>query len=152
MYFHLLMTVLAWVTALTYPGLSDTFMATLAIMGFVAFLLFLREAHLYLNHQFLIQAEEAESKARPLLASFKGNYVCIRDEVSPFSDEFYCIVFSNGEIEIPLFCRSIKVIQKATQSSGDLMVYYNDYILVDVEEIAEVLPAMDEDKKPAAFN
>jgi hypothetical protein len=49
-------------------------------------------------------------------------------------------------------CRSIKVIQKATQSSGDLMVYYNDYILVDVEEIAEVFPAMDEDKKPAAFN
>lgn len=135
MYYHLLVAIAAWITALTFPSLSDTFMATFAIFGFIAFLLFIKAAHEQLNHQFLLRAEEAENEILPNLSSFKGTFVEIRDEQSSFSNEFTYLVFHNGEIEIPLFCRSLRVIQKAAQSEGEVIIYYKDYILVEIEEV-----------------
>lgn len=138
MYFHLFVAFCCWIISVSIPSLSDKYLLTFTIMGFIAFLLFLKESLEKINKQFLEQAEEAENDSGRNLSSFKGTFVMIRNEDSPFSNDFSYLIFNNGEIEVPLFCRNIRVIQKAAQADGqELMVYYKDYILVDVEEIDE---------------
>jgi hypothetical protein len=135
MYFHLFVSILSWIIGLSYPSLPDKYMVTIMILGFSAFLLFLKEFLEHVNKQFLQQAEEAEGENHRSLSSFKGRFVMIRDEDSPFSKDFTYIIFNNGEIEVPLFCRNLRVVQKAAQANRELIVYYKNYILVEVEEL-----------------
>ena len=110
-------------------------MVSIVTMGFIALLLFLKNLYFYVNHQFLIKAKEAENENISNLSSFKGKFVMIRNEESPLSDEFTFMIFNNGSIEVPLFCRNFNVIQKATKANNELIIYYKDYILINVEEI-----------------
>jgi hypothetical protein len=135
MFFHLFVAIISWIIGLSLPTLPDKFMVTIMIFGFIAFLLFLKEALEHVNRKFLQEADEAEIQNPKTLPSFKGKFVMIRDEDSPFSEDFSYLIFNNGEIDIPLFCRNLRVIQKAAQSTSELMIYYKNYILVDVEEI-----------------
>lgn len=141
MYFHLLVAFGCWIVGVSIPSLPEKYLLTLTIMGFIAFLLFLKESIAKINQQFLQEAEEAEKESPANLTSFRGKFVGIRDEDSPFSNDFSYLIFEDGEIEVPLFCRNIRVIQKATQAEGhELIVYYKEYILIDVEEVEEPFP------------
>jgi 5'(3')-deoxyribonucleotidase len=135
MYFHLFVAILSWIIGLSFPALSDKYMVSIMIFGFIAFLLFLKESLEHVNKQFLLQAEEAERENPKTLPSFQGKFIMIRDDDSPFSDDFSYIIFNNGEIDVPLFCRNLRVIQKAAQANNELIIYYKNYILVDVEEL-----------------
>jgi hypothetical protein len=110
-------------------------LVALILSGFIAMLFFLKELFQHVNNKFLIQARKAENENIINLSSFKGKFVMIRNAESPLSDEFTFMVFHDGSIEIPLFCRNHSVIQKAAHSTNELVVYYKDYILVNVEEI-----------------
>lgn len=138
MYFHLFVAFSCWIIGISVPSLSDKYLLAFTIIGFLAFFLFLKESLNELNRKFLKEAAEAETENERNLASFKGKFIAIRDEDSPFSNDFSYLIFNNGEIEVPLFCRNMRVIQKAAQAKGqDLMIYYKDYILVDVEEVEQ---------------
>jgi hypothetical protein len=89
----------------------------------------------HVNRKLLFQAEEAEKKNPADLNSFTGTFVMIRDDYNPFSDEFVYLVFHNGEIEVPLFCRNMRIIQKAAMMKTEMVVYYEDYILVDIKDL-----------------
>lgn len=137
MYFHIIIAIICWTIGLSFPSISDKYLVTLMVVGFFAFLLFLKELLSYVNLKFLKEVEEAEQEEKSNLDYFKGKFVMIRDEDSPFSDEFTYMIFNNGQIEIPLFCRNLRVIQKAAQATSELMVYYKNHILVSVDEIEE---------------
>lgn len=135
MYFHLLASFLFLLLSISIPAIPETYMVALILSGFIAILLFLKNLFQHVNNKFLLQASAAENETVNNLSTFKGRFVMIRDEESPLSDKFTYMIFHDGSIEIPLFCRNLSVIQKATQSPNELMVYYKDYILVNVEEI-----------------
>lgn len=136
MYFHLVVAFACWLAQVSVPSLSERVSLSLMILGFIAFLLFLKESNAKIKQQLLQQAEEAEHENKQTLSSFKGTFVAIRDDNTPFSKDFSFLIFSNGKFEIPLYCRNIHVIKKALQSDGKtLMIYYKNYILVDVAEI-----------------
>ncbi|WP_045515640.1 hypothetical protein [Neobacillus niacini] len=135
MYFHLLAALLFFTISISIPAIPETYMVALILSGFIAILIFLKELFLHVNNKLLIQAKEAENENILTLSSFKGKFLMIKEEESPLSDEFTFMVFHDGSIEIPLFCRNANVIQKASHSSNELIVYYKDYILVNVEEI-----------------
>ena len=135
MYYHLFAALLFFGISLSIPAISDTYMAAVILSGFIALLIFLKNLFQHVNNKFLIQARKAENENIINLSSFKGKFVMIRNEESPLSDEFTFLIFHDGFIEVPLFCRNHSVIQKATHSTNELIVYYKDYILVRVEEI-----------------
>jgi hypothetical protein len=135
MYFHIVAALVCWLVGIFVPSLSEKYMLTLMLMGFIALLLFLKDLLANVNKQFLLQAEEAEKESTGNLSFFQGKFVMIRDEDSPFSDEFSYIIFNDGKIDIPLFCRNLRIIQKATMANNELIVYYKDHILVNIEEI-----------------
>lgn len=136
MYFHLIVAFACWIIEVSVPSLSERVSLTLTIMGFIAFLLFLKESNANIKQQLLQQAEEAEHENKQTLSSFKGTFVAIRDNNTPFLSDFSFLIFSNGQIEIPLYCRNLHVIEKTLQSDGKiLLIYYKNYILVDVAEI-----------------
>jgi 5'(3')-deoxyribonucleotidase len=135
MYFHFIAALLFWITALNLPSISEAYMTALILSGFIALLLFLKELFQHVNNKFLIQAQKAENENILNLSSFKGRFLMIRNEESPLSDDFTFMIFHDGSIEVPLFCRNLSVIQKATHSKNELIIYYKDYILVDVNEI-----------------
>ncbi|MED1470923.1 hypothetical protein [Bacillus salipaludis] len=135
MYFHIVVAVLCWVLAISIPALSDSYMVALMVLGFIALLFFLRELLRHVNENFLVQVEEAENSDIHTLSSFQGTFLMIRDEESPFSDEFTYIIFQSESVEIPLFCRNLRIIQKAAQATSELIVYYKDNVLVNVEEL-----------------
>ncbi|MDR7000683.1 hypothetical protein [Neobacillus niacini] len=135
MYFHIVVAVLCWVLAILIPSLSDSYMVTLMVLGFIALLFFLRELLRHVNKNFLDQVEEAENSDIHTVSSFQGTFVTISDEESPFSDEFTYIIFRNGSVEVPLFCRNLRIIQKAARATSELIIYYKDHILVNVEEL-----------------
>ncbi|MEH7111174.1 hypothetical protein V7124_02215 [Neobacillus niacini] len=135
MFFHLIAAILFWTIPFFIPAISEKYMVSIVTMGFIALLIFLKNLYFYVNHQFLIKAKEAENENISNLSSFKGKFVMIRNEESPLSDEFTFMIFNNGSIEVPLFCRNFNVIQKATKANNELIIYYKDYILINVEEI-----------------
>lgn len=135
MYFHLFAALLFFGISLSIPSIPESYMVAVILSGFIALLIFIRNLFHNVNHKFLIQAQKAENENINNLSSFKGKFVSIRSEESPLSDEFTFMVFHDGLIDIPLFCRNHSVIQKAVHSTNELIVYYKDYILVNVEEI-----------------
>ncbi|MFB3168076.1 hypothetical protein P5G62_013245 [Neobacillus sp. 179-C4.2 HS] len=135
MYYHLFAALLFFGISLTIPTIPETYMVAVLLSGFIALLIFLKNLFQQVNNKFLIQARKAETENSINLSSFKGTFVMIRNEESPLSDEFTFMIFYDGSIEIPLFCRNHCVIQKAAHSKNELIVYYKDYILVNVEEI-----------------
>lgn len=135
MYFHLIAAILFWIIPILIPAIPEIYMVSFVSMGFIALLLFLKNLFYHVSNQFLIKAKEAEKEDLRNLPSFKGKFLMIKDEESPLSDEFTFMIFYNGSIEIPLFCRNLSVIQKASKADNDLIIYYKDYILVNVEEI-----------------
>ncbi|MGG3470719.1 hypothetical protein ABES02_24935 [Neobacillus pocheonensis] len=135
MYLHIIIAISCWLAGVLIPSLPEKYMVTFMLMGFVALLLFFKDAIGYVNKQFLIQVEEAENESETDLHSFQGKFMMIRDEDSPFSDEFTYLIFQNGQSEVPLFCRNLRIIQKAAMANNELIVYYKNNILVKVEEI-----------------
>lgn len=135
MYFHLFAALLFFGISLSIPAIPETYMVAVILSGFIALLIFLKNLYQHVNYKFLIQAKKAENENIINLSSFKGKFVMIRNEESPLSDEFTFLIFHDGFIEVPLFCRNHSVIQKAAHSTNELIVYYKDYILVRVEEI-----------------
>jgi predicted membrane protein len=135
MYFHLIAAILFWIIPLLIPEIPETYMVAIVSMGFIALLLFLINLYVHVSNQFLIKAQEAEKEDINNLPSFKGKFLMIKDEESPLADDFTFMIFHDGSIEIPLFCRNLNVIQKAAKANNDLIIYYKDYILVNVEEI-----------------
>lgn len=135
MYYHLFAALLFFGISLSIPAIPETYMAAVILSGFIALLIFLKNLYQHVNNKFLIQARKAENENIINLSSFKGKFVMIRNEESPLSDEFTFLIFHDGFIEVPLFCRNHSVIQKAAHSTNELIVYYKDYILVRVEEI-----------------
>ena len=135
MYYHLFAALLFFGISISIPAIPETYLVAFILSGFIAMLFFLKELFQHVNSKFLIQARKAENENIINLSSFKGKFVMIRNEESPLSDEFTFMVFHDGSIEIPLFCRNHSVIQKAAHSTNELVVYYKDYILVNVEEI-----------------
>jgi predicted membrane protein len=135
MYFHLFAALLFFGISLSIPAIPENYMVAVILSGFIALLIFLKDLSQHLNNKFLIQARKAENENIINLSSFKGRFVSIRSEESPLSDEFTFMIFHDGAIDIPLFCRNHSVIQKSVHSSNELIVYYKDYILVNVEEI-----------------
>lgn len=135
MYLHIIIAISCWLAGILIPNLPEKYMVTFLLMGFVALLLFFKDAIGYVNKQFLSQVEEAENESAATLHSFQGKFLMIRDEDSPFSDEFTYIIFQHGQMEVPLFCRNLRIIQKAAMANNELMIYYKNNILVNVEEI-----------------
>jgi predicted membrane protein len=135
MYYHLFAALLFFGISLSIPAIPETYMVAVLLSGFIALLIFLKNLFHHVNTNFLNQARKAENENIINLSSFKGKFVMIRNEESPLSDEFTFMIFHDGSIEIPLFCRNHSVIQKAEHSTSELIVYYKDYILVNVEEI-----------------
>ncbi|MFJ5761328.1 hypothetical protein ACIQAA_19920 [Neobacillus sp. NPDC093182] len=135
MYFHLFAALLFFGISLSIPAIPETYMVAVILSGFLALLIFLKNLYQHVNNKFLNQAIKAENENITNLSSFKGKFVMIRNEESPLSDKFTFMIFDDGSIEIPLFCRNDNVIQKASHSKNELIVYYKDYILVKVEEI-----------------
>ena len=134
MFDHLLIAFGCWIISATIPTLPITYSATLTIIGFIAFFLFLKNLNRKLKQQFLARAEEAEHNTKRNLSSFSGKFVAMRNEHSPFSTDFSYLIFDNGEIHVPLFCRNAAVIRKAVESDNQLLIiYYQDYLLIDVE-------------------
>ncbi|MGG5254400.1 hypothetical protein ACQYAD_12970 [Neobacillus sp. SM06] len=134
MFDHLLIAFGCWTISATIPSLPNTYSATLTIIGFIAFFLFLKDLNLKLKQQFLAKTKEAEHNTKRNLSSFSGKFVTMRNEHSPFSTEFSYLIFDNGEIHVPLFCRNAAVIRKAVESDNHLLIiYYQDYLLIDVE-------------------
>ncbi|MFS0778035.1 hypothetical protein ABC255_18805 [Neobacillus sp. 3P2-tot-E-2] len=135
MYYHLFAALLFFGISLSIPSIPETYMVAILLSGFIALLIFLKSLFHHVNTKFLIQARKAENENIVNLSTFKGKFVMIQNEESPLSDEFTFMIFHDGSIEIPLFCRNHSVIQKAAHSTSELIVYYKDYILVNVEEI-----------------
>jgi hypothetical protein len=135
MYFHLFAALLFFGISILIPAIPEAYMAGLILSGFIAILIFFKDLYQHVNNKFLNEASKAEKENIINLTSFKGKFVSIRNEESPLSDEFTFMIFHDGSIEIPLFCRNQSVIQKAAHSTNELIVYYKDYILVNVEEI-----------------
>jgi hypothetical protein len=135
MYFHLFAALLFFGISVLIPVIPEAYMVALVLSGFIAVLILLKDLFQHVNNKFLIEAISAEKENIINLSSFKGKFVSIRNEESPLSDEFTFLIFHDGSIEIPLFCRNHTVIQKAAYSTNELIVYYKDYILVNVEEI-----------------
>ncbi|XJZ28787.1 hypothetical protein ACF5W4_08370 [Bacillota bacterium Lsc_1132] len=139
MYDHLFIAFGCWILAATVPSLPEKYLVALTIMGFIAFLLFLKKLLENMKQQLLAQAEEAEHEMKTNLSCFKGKFIAVRNENAPFANDFCYLIFSDGEIKVPLFCRNTEIIQKVIQSDGEkqIMIYYKDYILIDIEEIEE---------------
>ncbi len=135
MYFHLFAALSLFGISISIPAIPEPYMVALILTGLIALLIFLKDLFQHVNYKFLIQAREAENEKITNLSSFQGKFVMIRNEESPLSDAFTFMIFHDGSIEIPLFCRNHSVIQKAVHSTSELIVYYKDYILVNVEEI-----------------
>ncbi|WHY02931.1 hypothetical protein [Neobacillus sp. DY30] len=135
MYFHLFAALLFFGISVSSHAIPETHLTALLLSGFIALLIFLKDLFQHLNYKFLDQASKAEKENILNLSSFKGRFIMIRNEESPLSNDFTFMIFHNGSIEIPLFCRNQSVIQKAAHSKNELIVYYKDYILVNVEEI-----------------
>lgn len=135
MYFHLFTALLFLVISISIPAIPEPYLVAFILSGFIAMLFFLKELFQHVNNKFLIQAKKAENENIINLSSFKGKFVMIKNEESPLSNEFTFMIFHDGLIEVPLFCRNHSVIQKAAHSTHELIVYYKDYILVNVEEI-----------------
>lgn len=135
MYFHLFAALLFFGITVSSHAMSETYLTALILSGFIALLIFLKDLFQHVNNKFLNQASKAEKENILNLSSFKGRFLMIRNEESPLSNDFTFMIFHNGSIEIPLFCRNQSVIQKAAHSKNELIVYYKDYILVNVEEI-----------------
>lgn len=135
MYFHLFAALSLFGISISIPAIPEPYMVALILTGLIALLIFLKDLFQHVNDKFLIQAREAENEKITNLSSFQGKFVMIRNEESPLSDAFTFMIFHDGSIEIPLFCRNHSVIQKAVHSTSELIVYYKDYILVNVEEI-----------------
>ena len=134
MYDHLLIAFGCWIISAAIPSLPQTYSAALTIIGFIAFFLFLNDLNAKLKQQFLEKAKEAEHNTKRNLSSFRGKLVAVRNERSPFPDDFSCLVFDNGEINVSLFCRNTAVIQKAIELDNQLLtIYYQDYLLIDIE-------------------
>jgi hypothetical protein len=135
MYFHLFAALLFLVISISIPAIPEHYLVAFILSGFIAILFFLKDLFQHVNNKFLIQAKKAENENIINLSSFKGKFVMIKNEESPLSNEFTFMIFHDGLIEIPLFCRNQSVIQKAAHSTHELIVFYKDYILVNVEEI-----------------
>lgn len=135
MAFHLFAALLFFGISISIPAIPESYLAASVLSGFIALLIFLKDLFQYVNNKFLMEARKAEKENIINLSTFKGTFVSIRNEESPLSDEFTFMIFHDGSIEIPLFCRNHSVIQKAAHSTNELIVYYKDYILVHVEEI-----------------
>ncbi len=137
MYYHAVIAIVFWLAGILIPKLPETYSVAFMLMGFVALLLYFKSLLEHVNKQFYLQAEEAENATNPNF--FRGKFVMIRDEKTPFSDEFTFLIFHNHEdIEIPLFCRNLRIIQKAATANDELIVYYKNNILVNVEELEEL--------------
>ncbi|ALC90821.1 hypothetical protein AM500_14250 [Bacillus sp. FJAT-18017] len=136
MFYHLAAALLFWTIGLLVPPPSEILAITMILMGFVAFLFFLQECLGETRSKLLKEAIDSESKTKAELSSFSGRYVGIRSKDSPFPDSFSYIVFFNGEVNVPLFCRNQDVVKKLEQldEGTDVIVYYSDYILLDVAE------------------
>ncbi|WP_419888032.1 hypothetical protein ACN6MT_21885 [Neobacillus niacini] len=135
MFFHLFAALLFFGISISVPAIPESYLAASVLSGFIALLIFLKNLYQHVNNKFLMEARKAEKENIINLSTFKGKFVSIRNEESPLSDEFTFMIFHDGSIEIPLFCRNHSVIQKAAHSTNELIVYYKDYILVNVEEI-----------------
>ncbi|MEC1521216.1 hypothetical protein P9D43_04070 [Neobacillus niacini] len=135
MVFHLFAALLFFGISISIPAIPESYLAATVLSGFIALLIFLKNLYQHVNNKFLMEARNAEKENIINLSTFKGKFVSIRNEESPLSDEFTFMIFHDGSIEIPLFCRNHRVIQKAAHSTNELIVYYKDYILVNVEEI-----------------
>jgi predicted membrane protein len=135
MYVHLFAALLFFGISISIPTIPETYMVAVILSGFIALLIFLKDLFQHVNTKFLIQARKAENENIKNLSSFKGKFVSIRSEESPLSNEFTFMIFHDGSIDIPLFCCNHSVVQKAVHSTNELIVYYKDYILVNVEEI-----------------
>ncbi|WP_155922260.1 hypothetical protein [Bacillus sp. EB01] len=136
MFYHLAAALLFWTIGLLVPPPSKTLEITMILMGFVAFLFFLQECLVETRSKLLKEARELETKTRAELSSFSGKFVGIRSQDSPFPDSFSYIVFFNGQVNVPLFCRNQDVVKKLEQLDEGtvVIVYYCDYILLDVAE------------------
>ncbi|RDU38802.1 hypothetical protein DRW41_04380 [Neobacillus piezotolerans] len=135
MRYHLAAAFLFWSLGLLHPTLPDEWIASSMIAGLIAFLLFIKESRESVRFRYLDLAAKAEQKGLEELTFFTGRFVEIKDGVPPLNKDFTYIVFYNGEYEIPLFCRNTAVAQKAALSRKKIRVYYEDYILVDIEEV-----------------
>lgn len=121
--------------ALLHPSLSEVWIASSMIAGLLAFLLFIKELLESVRSRFLAMAATAEQKRLEELSSFTGRFVGIKDGQPPLKNDFTYIVFSNGEYEIPLYCRNQAVAEKAALTEKPIRVYYEDYILVDIKDV-----------------
>ncbi|WP_053366383.1 hypothetical protein [Bacillus sp. FJAT-27245] len=135
MKYHLAAALLFWSIGLLHPSLSEVLVVSSMIAGLVAFLLFIKEVLETVRTRFLVLAAKAEQKGLGELSSFTGKFVEIKDGHPPLNADFTYIIFSDGEHEIPLYCRSSAVAQKAAHSAKTVRVYYDDYILVDIKEV-----------------
>ncbi|WP_409276011.1 hypothetical protein V1499_10445 [Neobacillus sp. SCS-31] len=131
---HLAAALLFWSIGLLRPPVSDVLIVSLMIAGLLAFFLFIKEVLETVRARFLVLAAKAEQKGLEELSCFTGKFVEIKDGYIPLKADFTYIIFSNGDHDIPLFCRNVAVAQKAAQSGKTVRVYYDDYILVDIKE------------------
>lgn len=140
MYFHLMIALSSWLIAATIPFHSHTFYATFMFFGMISFVLFIKEFLQSVAQKLTLQSLEAEEKNRAELNTFTGTFIRIKDETPLFSKDFVQVIFDNGEIEVPLFCRNMNVVKKVLNLQIEVVVYYDGYLLIDVENI-DVLKA-----------
>ncbi|WP_059170327.1 hypothetical protein [Bacillus sp. FJAT-27445] len=135
MKYHLAAALFFWSVGLLQSPLQEEWKVSSIIAGLVAFFLFIKEVMESSRSRFLMLATEAEQKRLEELSSFKGRCVGKKEGPPLFQADFEYIVFSNGEYDIPLFCRNGDIAKRAIQSQQEIKVYYQDYILVAIENV-----------------
>ncbi|SFA70793.1 hypothetical protein SAMN04488577_0433 [Bacillus sp. cl95] len=133
MYIHLMIALTSWLIAALLPTLSNSLYVSFMFFGLISFVLFIKDFLQSVNQRLTLQAYEAESKNRADLSSFSGTFIRINNEAPLFSKDFVQVVFYNGEMEVPLFCRNMDVVKKVLDLQSEVVVYYEGYLLIDVD-------------------